>query len=163
MGESCAASMRAHLFGLRTSDSGPAAAPTWLGCRTGPVEVPACPRGTCSLAPARALRPLSPISALAPEHPLEVQPLQQVWRDHLLAGSLLLAGDFDRGRFVFLYPSRNERCHSAVANYAAALTDSTTFQTWTLEAVVDALKAAANGEWVQAFGSRHLGNTRPRV
>lgn len=89
---------------------------------------------------------------------LETQPLQQIWRDHLLAGSLLLAGDFDRGRFVFLYPSRNQRCRSAVQSYANALTDSTTFQPWTLEAVVGALKDATSAEWVRAFEDRYLGD-----
>lgn len=91
---------------------------------------------------------------------LRSQPLQQIWRDHLLAGSLLLAGDFDRGSFVFLYPSRNERCRAAVASYAEALTEANTFQTWTLEAVVEALKAATVARWVHALEGRYLGTTR---
>jgi len=33
------------------------------------------------------------------------QPLQQVWRDHLLAGSLLARREFSEGCFVFLHPA----------------------------------------------------------
>ena len=41
---------------------------------------------------------------------LKSQPLQQLWRDHLLTGSLLLEDDFDDGFFVFLYPEGNNHC-----------------------------------------------------
>ena len=88
---------------------------------------------------------------------LRTQPLQQIWRDHLLAGSLLQAGDFHRGCFVFLYPSRNQRCAAAVASYANALTDPSTFRTWTLEAVLHALAASTSAGWVARFGERYLG------
>ena len=38
---------------------------------------------------------------------LKVQPLQQVWRDHLLAGIHRIADGFEEGFFVFLYPEKN--------------------------------------------------------
>lgn len=42
---------------------------------------------------------------------LRTKPLQQIWRDHLLAGSLLhLESCFAEGRFVFLYPQANIHC-----------------------------------------------------
>lgn len=89
---------------------------------------------------------------------LQCAPLQQIWRDHLLAGSLLAAGDFERGRFIFLYPSRNERCRAAVADYASTLTDTTTFGAWTLEAVVEAIGGATDEAWVRAFSDRYFTN-----
>lgn len=88
---------------------------------------------------------------------LRARPLQQIWRDHLLAGSLLQAGDFERGRFVFLYPSENKRCAAAVADYAETLTDKTTLATWTLESVVAALRGVTAEPWVHHFGERYLG------
>lgn len=88
---------------------------------------------------------------------LKAKPLQQIWRDHLLAGSLVTAGDFERGRFAFLYPSGNVRCASAVADYASTLTDSTSFAAWTLESVVEAIAATSDAAWIRAFSERYLG------
>ncbi len=88
---------------------------------------------------------------------LRARPLQQIWRDHLLAGSLLQAGDFERGRFVFLYPSHNNRCAAAIAAYTSTLTDATTFAAWTLESVVRAIASVTDADWVRAFSERYLG------
>jgi hypothetical protein len=46
---------------------------------------------------------------------LQAKPLQQIWRDHLLVGSLLLdrAGGYADGFFAFLHPKDNERCARA--------------------------------------------------
>lgn len=88
---------------------------------------------------------------------LRARPLQQIWRDHLLAGSLLAAGDFERGRFVFLYPSRNDRCAAAIADYTSTLSDATTFAAWTLESVVRAIASVTDAKWVRAFSERYLG------
>ena len=72
---------------------------------------------------------------------LQKKPLQQIWRDHLLAGSLLLADEgYDRGAFVFLYPSDNERCASALTDYQRHLTNADTFLVWTLESVIKAAR-----------------------
>jgi hypothetical protein len=91
---------------------------------------------------------------------LRERPLQQVWRDHLLAGSLLLdvGAGYDEGVFVFLYPSENVRCLAAVEAYAACLLPGcTSFVPWTLEAVVAAVHAARAGAWIGDFAGRYLG------
>jgi len=89
---------------------------------------------------------------------LTKKPLQQVWRDHLLAGSLLQddAAGFDDGFFTFLYPSGNDRCSRAVGAYRACLADETTFVSWTLEDVVQAIKEAGAGPWIAVFEDRYL-------
>lgn len=88
---------------------------------------------------------------------LREKPLQQIWRDHLLAGSYVLAEiGFDEGLFVFLHPKDNVRCVAAVNNYAACLTDATTFAAWTLESLVDAAEVAGAGPWTNALRRRYL-------
>lgn len=87
---------------------------------------------------------------------LRAKPLQQVWRDHLLAGSMLATGEWSRGEFVFLYPRDNERCQAVVTRYAECLTDDGTFAAWTLEGVVDAIRGETDDAWVDAFCSRYL-------
>lgn len=90
---------------------------------------------------------------------LRDRPLQQVWRDHLLAGSLLLASDagYDEGTFVFLYPEENLRCGRAVEAYRACLVPGcTSFVPWTLEAVVAAVRAAEAGSWIGDFEKRYM-------
>lgn len=91
---------------------------------------------------------------------LQKKPLQQIWRDHLLAGAMLQHGDFPSGAFVFLYPSKNEDCHAAITDYRACLTDGETLEVWTLEDVIRNLKALGDHEWVRLFEDRYLGFDR---
>jgi hypothetical protein len=89
---------------------------------------------------------------------LKNKPLQQIWRDHLLAGSLLLdekAGCAD-GFFAFLHPKDNEPCVRASESYRACLANGETFVPWTLEALVDAIKLEGGGSWVESFARRYL-------
>ena len=90
---------------------------------------------------------------------LRQKPLQQIWRDHLLAGSLLLDGpsSYDDGAFVFLYPAQNEACAGAIGRYASCLTTKESLIVWTLEDVVAALGAATDAAWVEAVDDRYLG------
>jgi len=90
---------------------------------------------------------------------LKGKPLQQIWRDHLLAGSLLMDREagFDDGCFVFLYPKDNVRCAEAVEQYRGCLTSEESFAAWTLEEVVGALKDAGAGKWVHVLADRYLG------
>lgn len=90
---------------------------------------------------------------------LRRRPLQQVWRDHLLAGSMLLpdAGlGFSEGRFVFLYPRPNIPCQRAVDAYRECLSDSATFDAWTLEGLVADLRSEQVGSWVELVDARYL-------
>lgn len=88
---------------------------------------------------------------------LQRRPLQQIWRDHLLAGSLIQDGaDFDEGMFVFLCPAENEACLRALTQYRAHLKNESSFQVWTLEAFVDALAASTPASWVAELRDRYL-------
>ncbi len=74
---------------------------------------------------------------------LKKKPLQQIWRDHLLAGALLAGGlGYDEGAFVFLAPRDNTACARAVTAYRAQLTSDATLMTWALEDVVAAEREA---------------------
>lgn len=48
-------------------------------------------------------------------------PKFQIWRDHLLALSLLQNDLYDEGFFLMLYPFRNEECRAGVREYIDAL------------------------------------------
>jgi hypothetical protein len=89
---------------------------------------------------------------------LQQKPLQQIWRDHLLAGSLLHDGthEYADGLFVFLYPRLNTACVDAVAAYRRCLSDERLFAAWTLEDVVAASKAAGAGAWIDELADRYL-------
>jgi hypothetical protein len=88
---------------------------------------------------------------------LRKKPLQQIWRDHLLAGSIVAAADgFDEGAFGYLYPRDNYRCAAAVTDYLACLHDDATFVRWTLEDFFAQLGAVDDRPWVDAFRHRYL-------
>jgi hypothetical protein len=89
---------------------------------------------------------------------LRKPPLEQLWRNHLLMGSMLhQAGSvFDEGRFVMLFSTMNVACCDAVALYRAQLSNDQTFAVWTLEAFVDALQARSSADWVPALRNRYL-------
>ncbi len=87
---------------------------------------------------------------------LKLRPLQQIWRDHLLAGALTAVDGYDQGLFVFLHPEGNNRCSDAVTGYRACLSDPETFRAWTLEAVIAALRRHCDAPWIDAFFERYL-------
>lgn len=87
---------------------------------------------------------------------LRETPLQQIWRDHLLAGALRMQNGFSDAAFVFLYPRDNACCHEAVQAYASCLSDQTTFMPWTLENLVAALDTESGKEWIARFKERYL-------
>ena len=91
---------------------------------------------------------------------LRAKPLQQIWRDHLLAGAMLEVDDWADGCFVFLYPRENTRCAKAVHAYRGCLRDERTFAEWTLEDVVAALRAETDARWVEAVWERYLDFSR---
>ncbi len=87
---------------------------------------------------------------------LRRRPLQQIWRDHLLAGSHLAADGFQDGLFVFLNPEGNDVCNEAVAAYRQCLSRTDTFEHWTMESVVETVRSFTDSEWIRAFYDRYL-------
>ena len=87
---------------------------------------------------------------------LEKQPLQQIWRDHMLAGIHKIQNKFDEGIFVFLYPEKNTHCSEALGKYKRCLTSTDTFAEWTIESVANQVKQATNDDWIDLFTDRYL-------
>ncbi len=87
---------------------------------------------------------------------LRSAPLQQIWRDHLLTGITKKELDYREGMFVFLYPSGNTHCASAISAYRDTLTNMDTFAAWTLEMLTTELKNNVGGQWIDDFYERYL-------
>ncbi|RAI38146.1 hypothetical protein CH341_28410 [Rhodoplanes roseus] len=85
---------------------------------------------------------------------LRDNPLQQLWRQHMLAEMARQRGDYDQGAFVVIAPRLNPRVERAVHLYSAhlhATLDRTSFGFITLEDFVDSIKAAGlthAADWV---------------
>lgn len=84
------------------------------------------------------------------------KPLQQMWRDHLLAASLVINGDFDEGAFVFLAPKDNRACADAVAAFKPHVARDGVFAFWTLEEAVGAVATATASPWAETVRRRYL-------
>lgn len=89
-------------------------------------------------------------------------PLEQFWRDHLLAGSLVLepTAGFAWGTFAVIWPSENVVVGEAVCAYETCLVDRSTFRSWTLESVLDAVDSLGALPWARAVRERYLGEAR---
>jgi hypothetical protein len=89
---------------------------------------------------------------------LRQAPLQQFWRDHLLAGSMICDTEsgYSEGCFIILFPAANLYCRETVRKYRECLSDSATFDAWTLEEVVSILKLIIAKPWVEEFWKRYL-------
>jgi hypothetical protein len=91
---------------------------------------------------------------------LRQKPVEQLWRDHMLAGSMHLdkAAGWESGLYVFLYPEDNEPCRRAAQLYRELLLHDRTFAPVTLEAMVDAMDAETeSAAWVRELRDRYLG------
>ena len=91
---------------------------------------------------------------------LRKRPLQQVWRDHLLAGAHKQVDGFEDGFFAFLYPAGNTACSDAVDQYKKCLSNSDSFQEWTLESLVDRLMIHSPASWIRELNRRYLDFSR---
>jgi len=85
------------------------------------------------------------------------KPINQLWRDHMLAGSMLLADGWKHATFVVLYPADNSHAAAAVEKYRACLADPSTFDAWTLESLVAALEVECPDRWTAELRARYLG------
>jgi hypothetical protein len=88
--------------------------------------------------------------------PLKVSPLQQIWRDHLLAGITLIEDGYDDGIFVMLYPRDNPHVSAALEDYHAQLLNADSFASWTMEDFVGKLRDHSDAGWIEAFHNRYL-------
>jgi hypothetical protein len=87
---------------------------------------------------------------------LKAAPLQQIWRDHLLAGSTRHTDRYDDGFFAFVYPQDNTHCAKAIATYRACLADEQTLAVWTLEDISAAIRQHSTASWIDRFYERYL-------
>lgn len=91
---------------------------------------------------------------------LREKPIQQIWRDHLLALSMFISNDdYHRGDFIYLYPSENNKCQEAIKKYQTTFKPEMDpyFKPLTLEAIVATLKKHCKDVWVRDFEDRYLG------
>lgn len=90
---------------------------------------------------------------------LRRKPIEQVWRDHMLAGSMLLdtTAGWETGLYVFLHPEDNEPCRAAAQLYREYLSHERTFDSLTLEKIVESIEAEADALWIRDLRGRYLG------
>lgn len=84
----------------------------------------------------------------------------QLLLDHLLALSMNADSDCATGRFVLLYPTRNDAVADVAATYERQLTPTgrATFATLTLERIIDAWDPIFGGEpWLTELRDRYVG------
>ncbi|MDT8440833.1 MAG: hypothetical protein RQ723_04135 [Desulfuromonadales bacterium] len=87
---------------------------------------------------------------------LRQAPIQQIWRDHLLAGITLIEDGYVDGMFATLYPADNTHVSTALADYRQQLVNSDSFDAWTMEQFVTALRRHASASWIDVFEDRYL-------
>lgn len=91
---------------------------------------------------------------------LHQNPLQQLWREHLLSRVMIQNGLYADGRFVVIAPAMNAQCANAVRAYQRHLTSDNPaqsgFQAITLDDCLDSLSAIGAGEIADQLRSRYL-------
>lgn len=87
--------------------------------------------------------------------PLTRQPLQQLWRDHLLLGATRVVDAFEDAQFVVLHPRENEACRTAIEAYRASLSDTSSFDSWLLEDLLHFLVTNTDAEWPSLVFDRY--------
>lgn len=90
---------------------------------------------------------------------LKTSPIQQIWRDHLLALSMSkINKDYDFGDFIYLYPKDNTHCQNGVDKYQETLNKNVEshFIPLTIEKFVAALKEVCKDSWITDFEDRYL-------
>lgn len=84
-------------------------------------------------------------------------PLQQLWRQHLLAAATVLNGLATEARFIVVAPALNGNVWSAIAQYREHLIPdgSVSFDAITLESVIGAIRRAGAKETADALHQRY--------
>ena len=86
-------------------------------------------------------------------------PLQQLWREHMLAHSLVTSGLYDAGAFVLVAPALNtevQRAATAYHQHLADRPDHTRFVNMTLGTFINNQRHAGAAEEAQALYDRYL-------
>lgn len=86
---------------------------------------------------------------------LRKAPLQQIWRDHLLAGALL-QDRYETGFFLFLAPRDNDACGAAISTYEDHLANARTFASLHLEDVARTIAECGAGPWIDEVWARYF-------
>ena len=90
---------------------------------------------------------------------LKQKPIQQIWRDHLLALSLFVKNkDYTIGDFIYLYPKDNENCYNALEKYINTFNDNieSYLRPLTIETLMSAIKLFCKDNWIAEFENRYL-------
>lgn len=90
---------------------------------------------------------------------LRKNPLQGLWRGHMLAQSMLDAGLYDRGAFVLVAPRQNRDVQRAARAYAKRLTNAdgkVAFLNVELEDAIDAIRAGGAPDLAAALRERYV-------
>ncbi|MET1755531.1 hypothetical protein ABVV53_08670 [Novosphingobium sp. RD2P27] len=121
--------------------------------------------------PAQGLRQpyddLADASGLYKDHAsalLRLNPLQQLFREHLLAQAGLIRGDWAEANFILVAPRHNHHVQRAAALYSAYLTEpvkgQVCFTTITLEHFIAAISSAGQPEYAFALHDRYTDWTK---
>jgi hypothetical protein len=93
---------------------------------------------------------------------LRTSPIQQLWREHMLAWAMADAGLYTRLVFLVIHPRGNLNCAAAIRAYRRLLlgppptAPPVTFAVVTLEQCVETLAASGGGEQAAALHRRYL-------
>lgn len=95
-----------------------------------------------------------------PDHPdLRAAPLNQLWRQSMLAAAMVQNGLYSAGRFIVVAPALNGRVWNAVAQFQShLLVDDpvVTFDAITLESVIEAIRKAGAKETASLLHERYV-------
>lgn len=91
-------------------------------------------------------------------HILRTRSLQQLWREHLLAYSMLETGLYETGRFAIVAPAGNRACALAINGYRQMLnpTPLLPFDFLSVETIVEAMATAGARRSACAVAERYL-------
>ena len=88
---------------------------------------------------------------------LRANPIQQLWREHLLASTMLDTRHYDEGRYVLVAPILNTQAQRAATIYQKHLNamGSIPFVNVTLERAIEALCTAGASDYARALFERY--------
>ncbi len=88
--------------------------------------------------------------------------LEQIWRDHLLALSILQhpSQKYQEGFFLYLYPKGNKECSEALSKYRKYLKSENPgengIHSIEMETLVEYIKQLTSADWIDKFYNRYL-------